>query len=80
MGSTVKLGSTPITVVGVMPERFGYPVSYHAWTPLQLRALYGALEGDPIGIIGRLKPGITLERSNGSVRAIPAARRLMTGR
>jgi putative ABC transport system permease protein len=68
VGSTVKLGSTPVTVVGVMPKGFRYPVSYHAWTPLQLRASYGALEGDPIGIIGRLKPGITLEQANAELR------------
>jgi hypothetical protein len=37
-----------------MPEGFGYPVSHEAWTPLQLRASYRALEGDPIGVIGRL--------------------------
>jgi putative ABC transport system permease protein len=70
VGSTVKLGSTPVTVVGVMPERFGYPLSYKAWTPLQLRASYGALEGDPIGVIGRLKPGITLEQANAELRAL----------
>ena len=70
VGSTVKLGSTPVTVVGVMPKEFRYPVSYHAWTPLQLRASYGALEGDPIGIIGRLKPGITLEEANAELRVL----------
>ena len=70
VGSTVKLGSTPVTVVGVMPKGFGYPLSYHAWTPLQLRASYGALEGDPIGIIGRLKPGITLEQANAELRVL----------
>ena len=70
VGSTVKLGSTPVTVVGVMPEGFGYPVSHDAWTPLQLRASYGALEGDPIGIIGRLKPGITLEQANAELRVL----------
>jgi putative ABC transport system permease protein len=70
VGSTVKLGSTPVTVVGVMPERFGYPLSYKAWTPLQLRASYGALEGDPIGVIGRLKPGITLEQANAELGAL----------
>jgi predicted permease len=64
LGSTVKLGGTPVTVVGVMPKGFGYPLSYHAWTPLHLRASYGALEGDPIAIIGRLKPGTTLEQAN----------------
>src|SRR5262245_19879913 len=68
VGSTVKLGSTPATVVGVMPEGFGYPLSHEAWTPLQLRASYGALEGDPIAIIGRLHPGITLEQANAELR------------
>ena len=70
VGATVKLGSTPVTVVGVMPEGFRYPVSYHAWTPLQLSASYGALEGDPLGIIGRLKPGITLEQANAELRVL----------
>ena len=70
VGATVKLGSTPVTVVGVMPERFRYPVSYDAWTPLQLRAQYGALEGDPITVIGRLKPGITLEQANAELRVL----------
>ena len=70
VGSTVKLGGTPVTVVGVMPERFGYPVSHDAWTPLQLRASYGALEGDPIGVIGRLKPGITLEQAKAELRVL----------
>jgi predicted permease len=70
VGATVKLGSTPVTVVGVMPKGFGYPVSNHAWTPLQLRASYGAPEGDPIIVIGRLKPGITLEQANAELRVL----------
>jgi predicted permease len=70
VGSTVKLGSTPVTVVGVMPEGFRYPLSYDAWTPLELRAAYGALEGEPFGVIGRLKPGITLEQANAELRVL----------
>jgi putative ABC transport system permease protein len=70
VGSTVTLGSTPVTVVGVMPQGFGYPVSHDAWTPLQLRASYGALEGDPISVIGRLQPGITLEQANAELRVL----------
>jgi putative ABC transport system permease protein len=70
VGSTVKLGSTPVTVVGVMPEGFGYPVSHEAWTALQLRASYGGLEGGPIDVIGRLKPGNTLEQANAELRVL----------
>jgi predicted permease len=70
VGSTVKLGGTPVTVVGVMPERFGYPVSHDAWTPLRLRASYGALEGEPIAVIGRLTPGVTLEQAKAELRVL----------
>lgn len=70
VGSTVTLGSTPVTVVGVMPKGFRYPLSYDAWIPLRLRASYGALEGDPIAIIGRLKPGITLRQANAELRVL----------
>jgi hypothetical protein len=41
VGSIVTLGGTPATVIGVMPEDFGYPYSQQAWTPLRLRASYG---------------------------------------
>ena len=54
LGSVVKLGDTPATVIGVMPKGFGYPVNHDAWTPLSLRASYEALEGDAIRVIGRL--------------------------
>ena len=37
LGSLVKLGDMPATVIGVMPKGFGYPVNHHAWTPLSLR-------------------------------------------
>lgn len=70
VGSTVKLGSTPVTVVGVMPDGFRYPLSYQAWTALQLRASYAALDGDEIAVIGRLKPGIELEQANAELRVL----------
>jgi putative ABC transport system permease protein len=59
IGLDVKLGEKPATVVGVMPEGFGYPFNYDAWSPLQLHASYGALEGDAISVIGRMAPGVT---------------------
>ncbi len=69
IGSEVKLGDTSATVVGVMPDGFGYPFNYHAWTPLQLRSSYGALEGGAIGVVGRLAPGVTREQADAEVRA-----------
>jgi putative ABC transport system permease protein len=70
IGSVVKLGSTPATVIGVMPEDFAYPVNHRAWTPLQVRASYDALEGGAIGVIGRLRPGVALEQANAELRVL----------
>jgi predicted permease len=70
VGSTVKLGGTSVTVVGVMPEGFRYPVSHDAWTPLHLHASYGALEGGAIAVVGRLRPGITLEQAQAELRVL----------
>ena len=68
VGSVVTLGNTPATVIGVMPEGFGYPVNHDAWTPLSLRASYDALEGGAIGVIGRLAPGVSREQANAELR------------
>ena len=70
VGSVVQLGSTPATVIGVMPDGFAYPINHRAWTALQLRASYGALEGAAIDVIGRLVPGVTLEQANAELRVL----------
>ncbi len=68
VGSVVTLGNTPVTVIGVMPDGFGYPINHDAWTPLSLRDSYGALEGGAISVIGRLAPGVTQEQGNAELR------------
>jgi len=88
VGSVVTLGNTPATVIGVMPKGFTYPVNYTAWTPLSLRASYDALEGDAIGVIGRLAPGVTQEQADAELRvlgersaaALPATHQHLTPR
>jgi putative ABC transport system permease protein len=70
IGSEVRLGKRPATVVGVMPAGFGYPFNYGAWTPLQLRTSYAALEGGAISVIGRLAPGVTWAQADAEVRVL----------
>jgi putative ABC transport system permease protein len=70
VGSVVRLGNTPATVIGVMPEGFRYPVNHAAWTPLSLRASYDALEGGAVSVIGRLAPGVTREQADAEVRVL----------
>jgi predicted permease len=70
VGTVLKLGNTPVTVIGVMPDGFGYPINHEAWAPLSLRASYGALEGGAIGVIGRLAPGVTRAQADAELRVV----------
>jgi predicted permease len=70
VGLVATLGGTPATVVGVMPEGFAYPYNQQAWVPLQLRASYGPLEGEPLTVVGRLAPGVTRERADAELRVL----------
>ena len=36
VGRTVKLGTADVTIVGVMPKGFGFPVNQRIWTPLRV--------------------------------------------
>jgi putative ABC transport system permease protein len=70
IGLEVKLGNSTARVVGVMPEGFAYPYNSDAWTPLELRASYGALEGDALGVIGRLAPGATPDQADAELHVL----------
>jgi predicted permease len=70
VGSIVELAGAPATVLGVMPDGFGYPVNHDAWVPLLLRASYGALEGGALSVIGRLAPGVTREQADAELRVL----------
>lgn len=70
IGSIVKLGDVSTTVVGVMPDGFRYPINQNAWTAVQLRASYGALEGTAIAVIGRLAPHVTRARADAELRVL----------
>lgn len=38
VGRTVRLGTASATIVGVMPEGFGFPVNQRIWMPLRVSA------------------------------------------
>ncbi|HEX8360156.1 MAG TPA: ABC transporter permease [Longimicrobium sp.] len=70
VGRTVQLGGAYATVVGVMPEGFGFPVAHEMWTPLQPDALVPApREGPDVAVFGRLAPGATFEGAQAELAA-----------
>jgi len=61
LGRTVRANSTMRTIIGVMPEGFGFPVFERLWTPLAVDPLATARgEGPNYGFLGLLKPGVSV--------------------
>ncbi|HET7273635.1 MAG TPA: ABC transporter permease [Longimicrobiaceae bacterium] len=71
VGQTVQLGGAYVTVVGVMPDGFAFPVAHEAWTPFRPNVVDDAqLSGPAITIFGRLAPGATLEDAQAELTAL----------
>ncbi len=71
VGQSVGLGPTAYTIVGVMPEGFGFPTYHSFWIPWRLdAAAYAPRSGPSINVFGRLAPGATLESAQSELTAI----------
>lgn len=71
VGTIIRLGKVPHTVVGVMPESFGFPVNHVLWVPLKLDAMNVARgHGPTLGVFGRLASGATVEHAQAELAAI----------
>ena len=71
IGRTVRLGNDVYTVVGVMPEGFGLPISHSLWIPLALNApSYARRDGPPIRIFGKLASGIELSAAQAELTSM----------
>ena len=66
VGRTVRLGRTRAVVVGVMPERFAFPVAHSLWAPLSLNAEGERHAGPSIQVFGRLAHAATIGRHSRS--------------
>jgi hypothetical protein len=71
VGRTVRVGRAQATVVGVMPEGFGFPVAQELWLPLRLNVLeHERGQGPALQVFGRLAPGATLEEAQVELAAL----------
>ena len=61
LGKTVRLGRLYSTIVGVLPEEYGFPVRHTAWAPLRIDAAsVRPREGTAVKLFGRLARGASL--------------------
>jgi len=73
LGRELRLGNVVHTIVGVMPEGYGFPVNHSYWIPLSTdAAAFGPREGPDIFIFGRLRDGAAMEQAQAELSALGA--------
>jgi predicted permease len=78
-GRTVKLDEAPYTIIGVMPSHFQFPPMQSSfsdavdlWVPLAMtdEERKGRANSFDYGVIGRLKPGVSIEQAQLDIQAV----------
>ena len=73
LGRIVRLDDAPHTIVGVMPQGFGFPVNHRYWVPLRPTAFDRSPGGGPsVNVFGRIAPGSSREHARAEVAALGA--------
>jgi len=73
VGQTVRLDSSPYTVIGVMPPSFQFPDrGVEAWVPLQPAPEERTSGAFWLQTVARLKPGVSLAQAQAEMSAIAA--------
>ena len=64
---TLRLDDTVYSIVGVMPQGFGFPVNYRYWVPLRVSPDIG---NDQLRVFGRLADGFSLKEARAEIAAV----------
>jgi predicted permease len=75
IGRRLRVNGIESTIVGVMPEGFGYPINSALWQPLALLpdAVRRSRQDRPLLAFGRLAPGATSDQAASELGAVAAA-------
>ncbi len=58
IGQTSRINGEPVTIVGVMPEGFAYPIRHELWLPLQLDGVPEPGQRRSLYVVGQLSEGV----------------------
>jgi len=73
LGRTIRANGMTMTVIGVMPEGFVFPVEEEVWLPLKLDPLELARgDGLTLNVMGRLREGVSDQQAAEEYRVIAA--------
>jgi putative ABC transport system permease protein len=78
VGSAIVVDGQSRTVTGIMPPGFTYPGRTEAWVPLRMSAA-SAEPSNFLRLVGRLRPGTTVEQARADLEAVTAAYNAETG-
>jgi predicted permease len=70
IGRQILLNKRPYSVVGVTPKGFeSQPEGLDLWTPLEADP-NSTNQGHYLAVVGRLKPGVTIEQANAAMKVV----------
>ncbi len=76
IGANIRLAGAPVTVIGVMPKQFDYPVGTDIWKPAHFSAQsFGGYRGTEtrfVNVIGRLADHTTVNQARGGTGLLAA--------
>jgi putative ABC transport system permease protein len=71
VGKRIRVNGDQYAIVGVMPDKFGFPNNDKIWVPLQLDPLAKPRgEGPFVEVAAKLKPGVSLDQANADLATI----------
>lgn len=71
VGRTVLINGSPMTVIGIVPERSGFPSTASVWLPLgQYPDLKLERSNRPLNVVGRLREGVSEDVARSEVESI----------
>jgi predicted permease len=71
LGRAIRVDGEQRTIIGVMPEKFGFPIRQTLWTPLAIDPLATPRgQGPSYEIVGRLKPDVSVAQARARAATI----------
>ena len=72
VGRAVLVDGLPHVIVGVMAPRFRFPELAELWTPLAVASHEGGRENRELGVVARLRPGVTVAAASAEMATLAA--------
>ena len=71
IGRTINLDGESVTVIGVLPRGFAFPAkAADVYVPIACTTIRGAPDSPSVGVFGRLKRGVSMERAQAEIDAV----------